>query len=184
MKLLLISEAYVAYREMRFASFGMKNEQKYKDAESMSDFFQSIGFNVVPSDFIVSKDELVESGMNGYDELERIIAHSEENLLMTRQTIMAVVKRAEHNISPFIWNLMLPFQIKSLAMYSVGEITKDELMEELAEVSIFGKKAKHIDKKTLYNSIIKIEQIYKEVEQTQVKRAWKKLAQELELSAQ
>ncbi|WGK93763.1 MULTISPECIES: hypothetical protein [Flavobacterium] len=175
-RLLLLSHAYRLYSKISINHSLLRSSNNYQNAEKMSDFVNFI-FNVqksIPSDFIYNKNELTNEIIDDHKEFSELVKGWEKvDNNVSKNLIEAFCKAIEHGnkcialkISPFAI-----YQFQALFSYSISEMSKKSLLEELCEYSLFTNNILPINGKKIRYTINEIERLYNEISDKQKQRS-------------
>jgi hypothetical protein len=172
-RLYVLSEAYNKYQKFYLSQCTLNHDSDYKSAENTSMFINKF-FNgeTVPSDFIKTEEQSINDIIEKHKEYQEFIS----NTHLDKSIIDAFCKASEHGSNTALKINSIPFnrQIATIALYNVGQITKEEAEEHIVDYCIFTNTNKKLNTRLFKRTVQSIEELYTEILNKKIIRLYKK----------
>ncbi|GHU77440.1 hypothetical protein FACS189414_4640 [Bacteroidia bacterium] len=175
LRLLVIVQAYSAYRMMNLDREAMSIENNWQDAERLQQSLNAIFpySNTSIESFIHDKQELADEALQYYDKFKYWV-HIAESVCITETTLTAFCKNVESGSSVYwlkcLGHLYYGDWLISLLLYLNKEITKEQLHANLVEYSLFTGKSTPANMSRFRKDMTEIESVINEIYYKQLNR--------------
>ena len=164
LRLLVIVQAYSAYRIMYLDSEAMQIENNWQEAERLQQSLNAIfpHSNASVESFIYNKQELADEALKHYDKFNYWL-HLAEFVCISGTTLTAFCKNVESGSSSYwlkcLGHLYYGDWLTALYLYLKKEITKKQLQASLVEYSLFTGKSKPVNMARFRRDMAEIERV-------------------------
>jgi hypothetical protein len=175
LRLLVIVQAYSAYRMMNLDREAISIENNWQDAERLQQSLSAIfpHSNTSIESFIYDKQELANEALQYYDKFKYWV-HIAESVCITKTALTAFCKNVESGSSSYwlkcLGHLYYGDWLISLLLYLNREITKEQLHANLVEYSLFTGKSDPANMSRFRKDMAEIERVINEIHCKQLNR--------------
>ena len=178
LKLLVIVQAYSAYRMMYLESEMMQIEHSWQDAVQMQQKINAIFplSNASVESFIYNKQELADEALKYYDKFKYWLGFA-ESVCISETVLTAFCKNVEGGSSAYwlkcLGHLYYGDWLTSLYLYLCKTITKKQLQSHLVEYSLFTGKVTPANMARFRKNMAEIERLITDIHFKQLNRKFK-----------
>lgn len=168
----LLCKAYEYFHLRQLHSDVLKNEINYKDAEQLSDFANEVfGAETTPSTFLLNRNQVSDSALEYHEKYKGVLSGLSK---ISQKCVDSFCKQVHYGDMMYYYKsvgyLHYPMYLGWIDAYINNRITFEDVRNHIIEIDAFNGKAKKVDSFRFRRDFIKIEQLYRNIQEKCYKR--------------